>query len=477
MVLTSSKTETSFDRVIFAVYLAASYKNVPSGDAFTSINADIAMLDSNEAAVIVQFVDRWAPDFPSALAEIEAAQALDDDGIEYLDQQCKAAWDWTVAIGNTLRRRAAPRSGARALASRVPQPTFPEAKRLAQGLALETGWIELPAEFALQHILERSSHQLRLEAELMSPWWGKPSDTASLRAELQHAGATGVAILYNAIALVLASETGFMDVELDELINRVGLDPRSRAERDVMRIQVWRALNLIGATRVIGARRMRVRNRATRRYEELESSDPLLTVTAFRKIGEQASFDIGVAPAAVTISVTPWLDTWRLDRRVLASFGDLLKVTKIPIGQPSGAWARAIGHALLQFWRERATTSTFARVGDKKKLTAKFRPLTRRELLELLPPKPTLASVLASPNPTRAVAYWDGAIAYLKAAGVIGYYDDGAKPRPRQGWTETWATEPLDIRPPEPEAQNLKAISDSRKQKVAQAARRSKSTS
>jgi len=467
-VLTSWQPTTAFDRVVLAVYVAASAAGVRNDDP-AELDADVATLDGDEAAVIVQLVERWTPDMLSQLDELEAERVRSDaSNLAQMLEQRVAARDRILAIAETLRRRAAPRPSTRNLPSRVPQPTFPEAKRVAQGLALETGWTELPAEFALLHVLERSSHQLRLEADLMGPWWGKPTDTASLKAELEHAGATGVATLYNAIALVLASETGFVDVELDELISRVGLDPRSRAERDMMRLQLWRVLNLIGATRVIGARRMKVRDRATRKYVELESSDPLLTVTAFRPIGSQSSFDAGVAPVAVTITVTPWLDEWRKDRRVLANFGELLKVTRIPIGQPSGAWARAIGHALLQTWREQATSATFKRVGDEKKLTARFRPLTRRELLNLFPPKPTLASVLSSSDPGRAVRYWDAAIEELRAAAVIAHYDDGSPgKRPRQGWAETWATEPLDIRPPEPELRDLKAISDSKKRQTA----------
>ncbi len=467
-VLTYREPTTAFDRVVLAVYVAASAAGVRYDDP-AELEADVAAIDAEEATVIVQLVERWTPDMNSHLEELEAERdrtAAPD--LMRIFQQRVDARDRIVAIAETLRRRAAPRPSTRNLPSRVPQPTFPEVKRVAQGLALESGWTELPAEFALQHVLERSSHQLRLEADLMGSWWGKPTDTASLRAELVHAGATGVATLHNAIALVLASDDGFVDVELDELISRVGLDPRSSAERDMMRLQIWRVLNLISAMRVIGARRMKVRDRATRKYVELESSDPLLTVTAFRPIGSQATFDVGVAPVAVTIAVTPWLDAWRKDRRVLASFGELLKVTKISIGQPSGAWARAIGHALLQLWREQATKATFSRPGDGNGVSARVRPFTRRELLELFPPKPTLASVLESPNPGRAVGYWDAAIAELDGAGVIAHYDDGSPgPRPRKGWTEAWLSEPLDIRPPEAEARDLKAISDSKKRQTA----------
>ncbi len=462
-VLTSMEPTTAFDRVVLDVYVAASAAGVRYDDP-AELDADVAAIDAEEAAVIVQLVEQWSPDMNSHLVELKAERdrtARPD--LKRIFQQRVDARDRIVAIADTLRPRAAPRPATRPLPSRVPQPTFPEAKRVAQGLARPTEWTELPKEFALQQILESSAHQLRLEGDLMTEWC-KPKDTASLKADLADGGSMISSLLYVAIGFVLASDLGFVDVDLDELISRVGLDPRSRAERDVMRLQIWRALNVIAATRVIGARRVRVKDRSTRKYVELESSDPLLTVSPFVRVGQQATFAIGVAPLAVTMSLTPWLHEWRGNRRVLTDFGNTLKVTAIPIGQPSGAWARAIGHALLQFWREQATKATFKRTGDEHEITARFRPFTRRELLEFLPPKPTLATVLASANPRRAVKYWDDAISALKTADVIAHYDGGSPAAlPRQGWAETWATEPLDIRPPEPEMRDLKAISDSAK--------------
>jgi hypothetical protein len=310
----------------------------------------------------------------------------------------------------------------------------------------------------------------------MPPWWGRPNDNDALLEELKLTGAYAIATLYNAIGLVLVSADGHVDIELDDLIARIGMDPRSAPEREACRLRVWRILNLLSAVRVVGQRRMKIKDRVTRKTVEIESDDPLLTVSAWRPVGSQQSFDAGSVPLAATIAATPWLAKWRNDRRVLSDFGSLLRVTKIPIGKPGGAWARAIGSALQQLWREQATRITFARVGDGRgdetATSARGFQFTRRELLELFQPEPSAAEVLASAHPGRAVEYWEGAIAELRLQGVLGYCAPGkdwsVKGRrdaglSRKNWSASWLDERLDIRPHQEGTDALQAIASSAK--------------
>jgi hypothetical protein len=343
------------------------------------------------------------------------------------------------------------------------QPTFQEAKRVARGLALGptgVGWQELLGEFALVHDEKDDRHKLRLEGGLIPQWWGRPSDIASLRRELAETGHDGIALLFLGVALVLHSDEGHVDVEIDELIARMGVNPRSTAERAEARLHVWRILTLLGGMRVIGARRSVVRD--GRKNVHLESDDALLAVGPWRPVGSQIPLDPGIIPLKVTISSSPWLARLRGNRAALQDFGNMLAISEIPIGQPSGAWARAIGLALQQFWREKATHATRGRAGDDHRPTIRFPMVTRRELLEMFPPRPSASDVLEGKHPSRAIDYWDAAIAILSAKpkdesrqSVIAFFDGYSEParnwqrdRPRKGWAQAWLDEGLDIRPP-----------------------------
>ncbi len=345
------------------------------------------------------------------------------------------------------------------------QPTFAEAHRVARGLALGPtgiGWRDMVGEFGLtHHDAATESHHLRLEGGLIPDWFGRPSDIDSLRRELAATGHDGIALELLSIALVLRSDAGHLDITIDELIARIGIDPRSTAERADARLRVWRILTILGAMRVVGARTSVVRDRVSGRTVRVESADPLITVSAWRHAGAQMPLDAGVAPLKVTISASPWLTRLRGNRAALQEFGDLLAISEIPIRRPSGAWARAIGLALHQFWREQATRATYGRAGDSHRLTVRFRDVTRRELLEMFPAHPSVDEVLSSGDPRRAIDYWDAAIAELKARRVIGRYGatrDWLRDRPRKGWANLWLDEPLQVSPPAEAAAALQQI-------------------
>lgn len=53
--------------------------------------------------------------------------------------------------------------------------------------------------------------------------------------------------------------------------------------------------------------------------------------------------------------------------RILADFGNVRKLAVIKAGKPSGAWAQAIGLALQERWRERASYPQPVRVGDDRR--------------------------------------------------------------------------------------------------------------
>jgi hypothetical protein len=458
----------AFERVVDAFYRVLNGEPI----AEPSLSRDVKKLDAEDLAFAHFIGSRLLGNVEAArnnAATLANAGAKKKPGAKPTDELGSAFGRLTDLVNQLAQRGTVPPTDFK-FPETMPQSTFPEAKRIARGLALGPdgiGWSEIIGEFALMHLETGAEHSLRLEGGLIPEWWGKPSDNASLRGELAETGHDGVAIFYNAVGLVLHSDAGHVDVEIDDLIARVGIDPRSSAERTVARLKVWRILTILGAVRVVGARRRVVRDRVTGKNVQLESTDPLLSVSPWKRVGTQETFDAGAAPLAVTLQATPWLSRWRGNRAVLQDFGNLLAISEIPIGKPSGAWARAIGWALQQVWREQATRATYGRAGDDHRATARFQPFTRRQLLEMFPPRPSVQDVLKSTNPVRAITYWDAAIAELRARGVVNHYDgsrDWAK-RPRQGWAELWLDEPLDVRPSAAGVDALAAIATSAKRK------------
>jgi hypothetical protein len=132
-----------------------------------------------------------------------------------------------------------------------------------------------------------------------------------------------------------------------------------------------------------------------------------------------------------------------------------------------------------QHWRTDAAHAEWERAGDGKHPTARFRPVTRGELLRRYPPDPSLDEVLKSASevlkgahPGRAIAYWNAAIKLLKKSKKVGYVDGYAGPgtalawtpeaiaerKQRKTWQKAWCDEPLDIRPPRESLVPLHAI-------------------
>jgi hypothetical protein len=236
-------------------------------------------------------------------------------------------------------------------------------------------------------------------------------------------------------------------VSIDQLVSAIGWEPRSRVERLAMRHRVWRWLALFDAMQVIGRRDGKWRDPDTHQILDLTSRDALIRITG-RRDPAQLSFDEGTPPLEVSYVAGPWITQWLGNARVLTYFGDVRKLAAIPAGKPSGMWAQAIGLALQQRWREHASYAQVAHVGEDKSLTIRTKPFTRRELLDLFPPTPTVDDVLRGPHPLRAQQYWQAAIKVLQRIGLVSYYRElTVLPGKRQGWTNAWLDQPLDIRP------------------------------
>jgi hypothetical protein len=124
----------------------------------------------------------------------------------------------------------------------LPQPTFEEFREAAQALGdgpFLRAWEVLEGEVAWVHQRPRSTLFTRLEHSPHLAWLGVPATTAGLAAELRRAGMPAAFLLAVTVQTVLTR--GFwVRVEVDDLITAIGWQPRSTAERERMRAEVWR---------------------------------------------------------------------------------------------------------------------------------------------------------------------------------------------------------------------------------------------
>ena len=83
-------------------------------------------------------------------------------------------------------------------------------------------------------------------------------------------------------------------------------------------------------------------------------------------------------------------------------------------------------------------------------MTADAGKFTRRKLLDLFPPQPTVDELLQGVHPGRAKQYWRDAMDLLQQQDVVGYYHELEPLKAgRQAWADAWLDQPLDIRPSE----------------------------
>lgn len=340
----------------------------------------------------------------------------------------------------------------RTLPSTLKQQTGYEIKHLAFAVSDAPSlrrWNEARGEVAMVHKVEGSSVQIKFVASPDLDLWGANSPTYQhLRDALQTLEARGVLLLY--VVMAWAIEDNFVTVPLDKLIEMVGWNPRSTAERVELRRKVWHWLKMFAAMPVIGARPGTYKDKLTKKEIELESRDPFIVFTGRRdEKDQQRRFDGNEPPVEVTWTAGAWFKTVRENPQVLPYFGDVMKLTGLPTGKAGGAWALSIGMALNQLWRQDAKNVKVCR-DEANKPSLKFRHFTRLELLDLFAsPDFPVESILNGNNPKRAQKYWDDAIKLLKKAGVIGSYKElDPLPDARKDWTDFWLRKQrLDIRP------------------------------
>jgi hypothetical protein len=340
----------------------------------------------------------------------------------------------------------------RSLPKNLPQQTCMEVRTaaiaIADGKSLRR-WHEVEGENSLTHVIPGDPIRTILTAGHALDWWGLPTTYSSLRDELRRLELPAVLLLN--ILIGAALKHSHLSATLDELINSLGWKPRFVTKRHEMRKKIWRWLLLFDSMTVHGKRPGIYRDHLTRKVIDLTSADALIKLTGLRG-PTQPAFDNSEPPIEISWVVGPWLDQLKDNTHVLQFFGEINKLTSIPSGKPSGAWAQSIGLALNQLWRERASRAKVSHAGDDSHVTVIFDPpFTRYELLNMFRADPWVEDVLNSSNPQRAKNYWKEAIRILKRdVGVVSYCEDintGTFQQKRLGWQESWLHQELDVRP------------------------------
>jgi hypothetical protein len=371
----------------------------------------------------------------------EAERQLDEayrEGLEQGERERQALAEKEKEGG---RRRRAPRG-------KVPMPTFAEAKAIA--LALADGrtmrhWFEVEGEVALRHVPKDSALlQVKLSGASFSEWMGLPLTTAGLKGILQQGGVP--AILVQLVCVQLAIETPRPEMYLDDLIGLMGWKPRTVEEREELRAKIWRSMLLSESLHVIGDRGGVYHDPITKERLSLATRDPLIRIVG-QELPVQQAFDQAAVPLKVSWVAGVWIERFRGNRGILTDFGDLCKLTAIPHGKPTGAWAQAMGLTLQQIWREQSSYAKVNMVGDTHKATVKYAGITMRRLLTTYEPEPSLTKFIEQDNPKLVRQHAEGALKLLKERGVVGHYDAPPTGMARQGWLDAYLDYQRDIRP------------------------------
>ena len=272
-------------------------------------------------------------------------------------------------------------------------------------------------------------------------------DTSFLENITKHGDADGILATYYALRLLIPTEpigpnvTPTAWVELDDVIRKIGWKPRSTAQRQEMRTQVYNYFTIIDRGKVKGVRKGKTINPDTFKEMDTRIDAPIWKMGATEsdvQLSLIASYEI---PRSVELLLSrEWLPFLTDPRLVqFLPLGELLG--NIDPNQPSGAWARVIGMTLAHHWR------IFPR-----QTLAKTMFMDRKEMLtRYIPKRAPVDELFASDRPGRALDYWRKALDILSGEGFIAKTGEALEPNakdlPRTGWGEDWLKEKPELMP------------------------------
>jgi hypothetical protein len=366
-----------------------------------------------------------------------------------------AFWKWYASQD---RRQTQPDKST-SLANRLPKQTFRPFARVSQAFAsLETFMRSDDRNSLIQQPFDekrRRKDPLKVIVSPMeNPQYFPPVTIDELERMLLGIGANLPFTFEYTISLAIENDR--VDLDLNEFIRALGLDPRSAKEREKHRRVLWECLQIFSQSSIIGRISGNYHDANGNPITQFDKST-MIVITGTSYANEK-QLDKSETPTRVRFTAGDFLYRNRANRKLLAWYGDLRQLAKISAGRPAGQWARSIGLALKQHWREHLTEAQIHRVGEDSHETVKLPTITRRELFSRIRPDPNPFEILESSNPQRAREYFDAAVGILQT-GEIAQLIGTPKPLDRKGWQETWLNEPLDLRP---HRRNALAIEDAK---------------
>lgn len=299
-----------------------------------------------------------------------------------------------------------------------------------------------------RHQVPGSSHFVELSLSLEEQRAGLTTQALESLTSAQDAD-SALAFLY--ISHVLATpNSGIVQefaggkIDFDDVISKIGWDPRSSAERREMHRRIYEFITFGERAHVIGRRRGAYKDKHTGELIDTELRTPLWRVLTDETPAQKSLFPQEEVPIRVDLVLSrEWTKLLTSPRTAqYLPMGERLGA--IPGNKASGAWARIIGLALGSFWRR----------NPRESLEGSLKP-TRRELLTRYPPKTgPVEELLASKNPRLAIDYWCGALAILVEKNLLQNSGEASIPVaemrkqiPRQGWQEAWLDERVVLMP------------------------------
>ncbi len=226
--------------------------------------------------------------------------------------------------------------------------------------------------------------------------------------------------------------------DLAEIGKKIGFDPRSSTDTQNLREKVFAWFSYLTRAQVIGERSIPYFDKTTKQKIDTRIEAPMLQILEKQQPIQPGLF--GEAPTTMLVALSP---AWRnilcnTDLQQYLPYAE--RIAAIPPRQPGGAWARSIGMSLLNFWR--------------KNIGKTIKP-TRRELLAMEPSVSTPRDVLNSDKPKRATEYWHKAMRELVDRNIIADMGEARRTQEdqlsafdsRQGWSDEWFNEAVDIQP------------------------------
>jgi hypothetical protein len=385
---------------------------------------------------------------------------------------------------------------------KLEQDTFQEGKEFIRVLshwADKAFWDPLKDRFGITHNEERS-HIVTINGEDLPKWWDGATDNHSLLKEIQSYGQYAPKVGELSLALLTKGKEKIIDINLDDILDRIGLDSRSTQERIINRKNVWRILMILSVSRVTGKRPYVVYDAVTKKNHPLECDDPLVQISAWRKSRQELSR--GEVPLRVSIYAGPFILRHLDNDQVLQySPGAITQTMALPNMKTVPSWVHTMTRNFQQFCREHAVEIKYEwerhpedNAGDRENgdRIAAFGPITRRMLLEEpTRSNPSIGSMLRDKRHRgRIFDYCEEAIASFiegafpgaspivrklivreknlayRAYGGRDPLDWSAEARrarnQRQGWHDAYLDEDLEFCPVQDHVKALEAIKDAK---------------